>query len=90
MDDSPQKRNELAQRLLDAGCNVERTGTDWLTDGDFSAAILPPDFDKLADQNTELVDRHMNTPGLSDQDERDFKRIANTSSTTSQIILYCR
>jgi hypothetical protein len=76
MDDTPKKRNQLAQRLLDAGCDVDRSGVDWLKDGDFSAAIQPPDLDKLADQKAEIVDHHINTPQLLGQDAHDLKRIA--------------
>ncbi|MHB8994593.1 MAG: AbiJ-related protein [Armatimonadota bacterium] len=36
MDNSPAKRNALAQRLRQAGCPVNMVGDDWLTTGDFS------------------------------------------------------
>ena len=39
MDDSTQRRQELAQRLVSAGCPVELDGTDWHKAGDFSAVI---------------------------------------------------
>jgi len=42
MDDSIQKRQDLAQRLLNAGCAVDLSGTDWHTAGTFSAAPQPP------------------------------------------------
>lgn len=35
IDNSPQKRQELAQRLLNAGCSVNISGTDWYTVGKF-------------------------------------------------------
>ena len=35
LDDSSQRRQELAQRLGSAGCPVNLTGTDWHTAGDF-------------------------------------------------------
>jgi hypothetical protein len=35
LDDTPEKRQELAQRLEDAGCPVNRSGTDWLRAGGF-------------------------------------------------------
>jgi predicted nucleotide-binding protein len=38
MDDSPGKRQELAQRLETAGCAVNQVGTDWLSSGDFGSA----------------------------------------------------
>jgi hypothetical protein len=39
MDDSSQRRQELAQRLESAGCPVNLDGIDWHTAGDFDAAL---------------------------------------------------
>ena len=39
LDDSSQRRQELAQRLENAGCQVDVQGTDWHTAGLFDAAI---------------------------------------------------
>lgn len=39
LDDSTQKRQELAQRLKDAGCKVNLIGTDWHTAGEFKASL---------------------------------------------------
>jgi predicted nucleotide-binding protein len=36
LDNTSQKRQELAQRLQTAGCTVNLNGTDWHTDGNFS------------------------------------------------------
>lgn len=36
LDDGPECRHDLASRLEHAGCRVDRSGTDWLTAGDFS------------------------------------------------------
>jgi Predicted nucleotide-binding protein containing TIR-like domain len=36
-----EKRNDLAQRLKTAGCDVDTGGTDWLKEGDFSAPKVP-------------------------------------------------
>lgn len=35
----PKKRQDLADRLEFAGCAVNRTGTDWMSDGDFTDPI---------------------------------------------------
>ena len=40
MTDKPECRKELAQRLETAGCQVDITGNDWLTSGEF--AVPPP------------------------------------------------
>ena len=39
IDNTSQRRQELAQRLAVAGCRVNLDGTDWHTAGDFDAAI---------------------------------------------------
>ena len=40
LDNSSQRRQELAQRLETAGCPVKLTGTAWHTAGDFAADLL--------------------------------------------------
>lgn len=37
--DSTEDRQEIALRLRDAGCDIDITGTDWHTEGDFDSAI---------------------------------------------------
>lgn len=39
MNDSTSRRQELAQRLLSAGCAVSMTGVDWHTVGEFESSI---------------------------------------------------
>lgn len=39
LDDTSQKRQELAHRLQNAGCPVELAGTDWHTEGKFNEAL---------------------------------------------------
>ena len=39
MNDSAEKRHELAQRLQTAGCQVNFSGTDWYKAGSFSACV---------------------------------------------------
>ena len=39
LDNTTQRRQELAQRLQSAGCPVNLNGTDWHTAGDFEAAL---------------------------------------------------
>lgn len=41
LDNSSQKRNDLANRLKDAGCDVTTSGSDWLSVGDFTAPDAP-------------------------------------------------
>lgn len=36
LSDSPETRNEIAERLRTAGCDVSTIGSDWLTTGNFS------------------------------------------------------
>jgi len=44
MNDKPERRQELAQRLQTAGCEVNLSGTDWYKAGSFSdaLAVKPP------------------------------------------------
>jgi predicted nucleotide-binding protein len=39
LDDSPQKRKALAQRLQLAGCPAKLIGEDWITEGNFAKAL---------------------------------------------------
>jgi len=39
IENNPEKRNDLATRLRTAGCEVDRTGSDWIKEGDFDGAI---------------------------------------------------
>lgn len=41
MDNSPQRRKSLADRLRTAGCPVDITGADWLNAGDFTPPVKP-------------------------------------------------
>lgn len=41
LSDSPASRQEFATKLANAGCNVNTSGTDWLTVGSFVARPLP-------------------------------------------------
>lgn len=41
LDNSPQKRNDLAGRLKNAGCDVSTSGADWLSTGDFAPPNAP-------------------------------------------------
>ena len=61
MDDSSQRRQELAQRLQTAGCPVRLDGTDWHTAGDFEAALVPsaeesPDSTVVWEQESTVPD----------------------------------
>jgi predicted nucleotide-binding protein len=70
MDEGPECRRDLAQRLKNAGCEVDESGTDWLRAGDFSEPIV--DAQAPSEQETEkasLVRRidafiaDLNSPG---------------------------
>lgn len=54
MDDGPECRRDLAQRLENAGCEVDTEGTDWLTAGEFQAqgAVETP-AEELAPEDAE-------------------------------------
>jgi len=41
LDNSSQKRNDLANRLKDSGCDLSTAGADWLRTGDFTSPNAP-------------------------------------------------
>lgn len=43
MDDSPEQRNALVERLRSAGCDLDTSGRRWLGVGDFEGAVVPPE-----------------------------------------------
>jgi hypothetical protein len=44
IDNTPEQRNLLINRLESAGCSVQTKGrNDWMTEGDFDAALMSPD-----------------------------------------------
>ena len=56
LDDTSQRRQDLAQRLAAAGCPVNLVGTDWHTAGDFETAIPQESSDpaRIADQQVQI------------------------------------
>jgi len=38
LSNAPTARSEFATKLANAGCNVDTSGTDWLSEGDFAVA----------------------------------------------------
>ena len=75
-DDSAERRNELAQRLRNAGCPVNTKGTDWLSAGDFAAAI------KLA----EAVDTNHAVETQSPSDVRPVHEVPGVSADAGEIL----
>jgi len=64
MDNSTQKRQELASRLEDAGCSVNLKGTDWHTDGNMgitvrSSELTSPDERHVSDVNSLFWSPHL-------------------------------
>ena len=62
MDGSSKQRHELAQRLETAGCPVDLTGTDWLTAGDFEAAVNQ--LSQESSESTAVAEQLPPTPKL--------------------------
>ena len=66
LDNTTQRRQELAQRLEAARCPVNRDGTDWHTAGDFEAALASTNHE--SPETTKDVEQHPPTvrvPALS-------------------------
>ena len=68
LDNSSQRRQELAQRLRAAGCPVKLEGTDWHTTGDFEAALAPLDENthELATSPDQEIPKGIEILALSD------------------------
>lgn len=59
IDDTTQRRQDLALRLKSAGCTVNLDGTDWHTSGDFESALslIPlPDMQDATTEHLQLSD----------------------------------
>lgn len=56
LDDSPPRRQDLAQRLTQAGCSVNLGNGAWLRAGDFAAALHPGPPPPDADMDRILVE----------------------------------
>ena len=71
LDDTTQRRQELAQRLQAAGCPVNLGGSDWHTAGDFEAA-LDLAVQMSSESEAVVVDQSTNaeTPQLSEESTR--------------------
>ena len=59
LDNSSQRRQELAQRLQIAGCPVNTDGTDWHTAGDFEAAVASTNEERAESLST--FGQHLST-----------------------------
>lgn len=77
MADTPQRRAELAQRLHTAGCDVNTTGQDWLTAGDF---VIPPPPTAPSLRSTDRARAYpaRKDPSPTEHDKELFKRFAST------------
>jgi predicted nucleotide-binding protein len=65
LNNSTQKRQDLAQRLLTANCAVNLVGTDWHTEGDFEKPVLNL---KIETDNGELVVKNDTNLSASNSD----------------------
>lgn len=75
IDDTSQRRQQLAQRLATAGCPVKLDGVDWHTAGDFAAAL------KLAQASLDSAATITNGAARRDTEtSSDYRRIAHRDS----------
>ena len=86
LDDSTQRRQDLAQRLRAAGCQVNLDGTDWHHAGDFMAAIAassvrePPSVERHSAQ----TETPASSSELSDSAVEMLRRISASPRKTIQ------
>jgi hypothetical protein len=81
LNDTPEKRNDLAQRLKTAGCDVDTTGTDWLRTGDFSAPkVLGGPVGRRVPSSSGASRRHLDARFLSRSSGSDRIQLINIGS----------
>lgn len=83
---SSQSRQMLAQRLKDAGCSLDLTGTDWHTVGNFDPAPRPDPIDVLAIL-PETSDADESTPA---RDPTNISAVLNNAVYTEILVLLAR
>jgi predicted nucleotide-binding protein len=76
MDNSPTKRQELAERLRDAGCDVDTSGSDWLVSGKFK---VPEELDFGSEIEIKQAAQKITSSNKAD---RDWTRSGNFSLRT--------
>ena len=84
MDNSSQRRQELAQRLEIAGCPVNLSGTDWHTVGDFEASIAAIVKETSSPEAVDQVTDPSSNIGVSD-DAQDLL-IETTKDANGEIL----
>ena len=72
MDNSSQRRQELAQRLIAAGCPVNLDGTDWHSAGDFESAIELLDEEKASPVANETQSTPIDEESLLSEDAKEL------------------
>lgn len=56
LSNSTKKRQDLAQRLKTSGCNIDLSGTDWHTVGDFEVKIISQNKNEESVSNVETLE----------------------------------
>ena len=89
MDNSPEKRHELARRLETGGCFIDISGTDWLKEGDFEIATIQynnkePESKRDNELNEEQINilkylSEIEDRGMDDIDPQTISRQLNIS-----------
>ena len=77
LDNSSQRRQELAQRLKLAGCPVNLDGTDWHTAGDFESAI-------------KLLDLEVANPVVNETREEPIDEQSQLSEDAKELLIEAR
>jgi predicted nucleotide-binding protein len=90
LNNSTAKRQDLAQRLENAGCTVNTRGTDWHTEGDFESALISQpqiknsnefDYNSNSDKDNlrdEAAEETFKEKIVSNPTVRKFKALAET------------
>lgn len=81
LDNSPERRNDLANRLRDAGCDVTTAGSDWLTAGDFTPPPAPSaPMGRRVPSGAAVKQRHLDARYVGRGGRSDKVQITNVGS----------
>jgi len=73
LEDTSEKRQDLAQRLKAAGCAVNLSGTDWHRAGDFPPVFVNDDGSRIL-TDEDIIGLLTRLPDFQDQDVREIVR----------------
>ena len=88
LDNSPQRRQDLAKRLQNAGCPVNLDGTDWYSTGDFEATV--EQLVQVSSDSAAVVEQQSTSADPLQLSEEAKELLAEAAKDNSGMILVIR